>query len=173
MIAFRSSSLPEDNKYVVSQLISKLNEQGFDTTSGPYYFNDIIDDESIFKIQGSHLFIGILMHTTPVPTPLNRQNQRVINEWEYAIAHKIPALLLIENTIQLTTPLSNSENIVVLDKYNPEKAVAFAQKSIQDARQTVKADKTNAAAWILGGDSMLALIGFVARAVQREKALAA
>lgn len=173
MLAFRSSSLPKDNEYVVSQLISKLNEQGFDTTSGAYYFSDTIDEESIFKMRGAHLFIGILMHTTLVPTPLNRQNQRVINEWEYAVSRKIPALLLVENTIQLDTSLSNPDNIVVIDKYNPEKAVAFAQKSIQEARQSLDADKINMAAWLLGGDSLIALIGFVARAVQREKAMAA
>jgi hypothetical protein len=176
MMAFISYSLPDEQEYIVSNLVSKLKEQGFYSSLGSYYFKeDIINDETFFKMKAAHFFIGILMPTEDLPTALNAVNKRVITEWEHANSRKIPALLLIDEGIELklNKPLSNSGNIIPFDKYNPEKAIAFIGNALKEAQRPLENDKTNVAAWILGGDSILALIGYIVRTVQKEQLIAA
>jgi hypothetical protein len=169
MKAFISYSLLDSEEYVVTQLAKKLREQGFYSDTGPYKSNDKIDDETFFKIKSSHLFIGILMHKTSKITALNSLNQRVINEWEFTNSLNIPAVLLVEKSVKLDIPLNNNANILVFDKQHPEKAIELANKTIEESRRPLKSDKTNAAAWILGGLAIVALIVFLAKTTQKEK----
>ena len=150
-----------------------MNELGFYTDSGPYYFGDKIEEESVYKIKSSHLFIGFLMHPSSRSNALKRGNQRVITEWEFAISRKVPAILLVEKSVKLKLPISNSPNILYFDKNNPKPAIELAHQAMENAQNIVKSDKTNAVAWLIGGHAVIALIGFLANAVQREKALAA
>ena len=173
MIAYISYSLPDSDDDTVMLLSWKLKKQGFYADSGSNKPSPILDGESMYKIKVSHLFIGILMPTTSVSTASDLHYQRVINEWELALARKVPAILLMDERIQLDTPLSNPENIVLFDKYQPEKAIDFVNKAMEAAHHPPKTDKCNVAAWILGGDSVLALIDILAKTVQTQKAVAA
>jgi hypothetical protein len=174
MIAFISHSLPDNNGDIVAKLAWKLDDEGFYTLRGHYNgLTDSLNEEATFKIKSAHLFIGILMQTTPLPAPLNTVNKRVINEWEYALSRKIPALLLVENTVQLSTPLTNPNNIVFFDKYHPEKTIVCIKNAMEEARHPVEGDKNNAAAWILGGDSLIKLVQVLVKTVEKGQLIAA
>ena len=79
----------------------------------------------------------------------------------------------MDESIKVDKPLSNSENIIPFDKYHSKKAIAFVENAIKEAQRPLKGDKTNAAAWILGGDSMIELINFLAKTVKKEQLVAA
>jgi hypothetical protein len=170
MKAFISYSLPDSQEYAVTLLARELQEQGFYPDTGPYKFNNTLDDETFFKIKSSHLFIGILM---PTRAKSSASNQRVINEWEFAITRKIPSILLVEKSIMPNISTNQGANIVSFDKNQPDKAIEFVKKAMEEAQRPLKKDINNTVAWLLGGLALIALIGFLAKTVKKEQLVAA
>jgi hypothetical protein len=170
MKAFISYSLLDSEEYIITLLAEELEEQGFYSETGPYKFNNTVDDETFFKIKSSHLFIGILMPTKAKSSAIN---QRVINEWEFAIARKIPSILLVEKSMMPNIQANQNANIVCFDKHQPDKAIEFVKKTMQEAQRPLKKDMNKAAAWIFGGLALIELIGFLAKTVKKEQLVAA
>lgn len=173
MNAFISYSLLDIEDYIVTNLAGELAEQGFYSTTGPYKLTPDLDDETIYKIKSAHLFIGILMHPSARSLKRKNLNQRVINEWEFANSRKVPAILLVEKSIKLDKNIENKDNVFLFDKNHPNEAIALVKKTREEAQNPLKKDMNNAAAWFLGGRVIIPLIGFLAKAHQRQKALAA
>lgn len=175
MVAFISYSVSDDDYAdIVAPLAWKLDDQGFyPSTAGYFKVEGSLMEEAMFKIKAAHLFIGILATTKIKASTAEALQQRVINEWEYAVSRKIPSLLLLDKSIKLSKPLSNSENIIPFDRNDPKKAISFVEKALFEAQRPIKEDKTNVAAWIFGSDSILKLISLLSKTVKKEKLVAA
>ena len=149
MRAFLSYSLNDSEQYVLSILVNKLNEKGF-TVSSSYSNYNFIDFERFNQINSSNLFIGVI-------TATGTEYERVYKEWETASAIKVPALLLVENTVQIHPNLLKNTNVILFDRHNPSPSIDLVKSKI--SQNTTSSD--NFAAWALGGLAVLALIGLL------------
>ncbi len=147
MRAFLSYSLNDTQQYILTILARKLNEYGFyvNTTHSVYSVE--------YELKRSNLFIGIL-------TSNGDSNEKVIQEWDFSIANKVPSILLIEDNIQVSTRLTHP-NIIYFNRFDPQNAIQVAQERIKRFSPPLVAQKENnenALAWVLGGVAVIALI---------------
>ena len=153
MKAFISYSLNDSEQFLLTLLSEKLRERGFSLTSNFTKDTPNIDAFTAMKVKESSLFIGII-------TAFGLNNQKVISEHHFAVSKNVPALLLVEDNVQLP-PDFVSYNVIFFNRKNPHKAIAKINKEIHKVgNQSVvsQTDSNNAAAWLFGG---LALIGLI------------
>jgi hypothetical protein len=150
MRAFLSYSLNDAEQYVLSILANKLNEQGFIVSSN-YNGRSFIDFERFNAINNANLFIGVI-------TATSHETERVFQEWDTAIQRKVPALLLLEDTVLLRQDLVNHPNIIRFNRYKPQRSIDAVKSKITP---NTSAPADNIAAWALGGLAILALISLL------------
>lgn len=160
MKAFISYSLKDSEKYIVTILAMQLREQGF--VAGSSYYNDYTVDveDSRWEISRSNLFIGIITST-------GDSNSRVLGEWKLAGQTHVPAILLVEDTVQIAAELESHPNVIRFDRLDLERAALNVKERISASRQVpipspVKLD--NSVAWLMGGAAVLGLISLLATA---------
>lgn len=151
MKAFISYSLNDSEQFVLTILSQQLGEEGFIVISN-YGLN--FTNETQFQINNSNLLIGLI-------TRSGDTNNRVFQEWQYASNRRIPAILLVENTVHIHQSIQHNENVVRFDRNNPNRAIESVRNKISLAKQTVQANNDKAVAWIIGGVAVLALIGLL------------
>jgi len=150
MRAFLSYSLNDAEQYVLSILANKLNEQGFIVSSN-YNGRNFIDFERFNAINNANLFIGVITST-------GQEGNRVFKEWHAALQCKVPALLLLEDNVQLPPEYFNHPNIIGFNRYNPGPSIDAVKSKISP---NTLAPADNVAAWVLGGFAILALISLL------------
>jgi hypothetical protein len=150
MRAFLSYSLNDAEQYVLSILANKLNEHGFIVSSN-YNGRSFIDFEKFNSINNANLFIGVI-------TATSYESDRVFREWQTAIQRKVPALLLLEDTVVLHQDYTNHPNIIRFNRYNPQPSIDAVRSKITPG---APAPADNVAAWVLGGFAILALISLL------------
>lgn len=150
MRAFLSYSLNDAEQYVLSILANKLNEQGFIVSSN-YNGRNFIDFEQFNTINNANLFIGVI-------TATSQEGNRVFKEWHLALQYKVPALLLLEENVQLPPEYFSHPNIIRFNRYNPNPSIDAVKAKITP---TTSAPADNVAAWVLGGFAILALISLL------------
>lgn len=152
MIAFISYSLNESEKYVVTLLAQKLGEKGFSLTSSFRQSASFVDFQTENEIKNSSLFIGLITQAGRRNTP------KVYLELQKALNYSKPAILLVEDNVQLDSWASNFPNLIRFNRYYPQIAMEEVKNRIQTSK-TVQQD--NSLAWILGGVAALALISYL------------
>jgi hypothetical protein len=155
MKAHISYSINDAEQFVLTLLSRKLREKGFALTS---HFSGIpssstIETMAAMKISESNLFIGII-------TSAGLNQQKVIAEHNLAVSRNVPALLLVEENVQLPLDFLNY-NVVFFNRKNPKKAVEHINKNIQTVIKQAtypQSNSTNAFAWLFGGLPLIGLI---------------
>src|SRR3989338_4327777 len=92
MIGFISYSLTEDDWSLVEVLCDELRKSAFAPTSNHNYDKADLDDFVKKQIRRASLFLGLVMQG-------GKEKRRVLNEWDYALLHRIPGLLLVEDVV--------------------------------------------------------------------------
>ncbi len=152
MKVFVSYSINDSEQYVLTLLAQHLKEQDAYIDSSYNDFDNVLDYNTFSKITKSHLFIGIITHT-------GEENDRVLKEWDLANSKNIPSILLVDDSINLPS-VSNHENVITFNRNNPEEAITLVRNKTGNKQILTKNDsnKSNSAAWVLGGLAILAII---------------
>ena len=73
-----------------------------------------------------------------------------MEEWKFAIKNKIPAVLLIEDGVNVT---GSESNFVRFNRYNPNPAINEIHKRMQSQKKSEEVS-----GWLLAGAALLALL---------------
>lgn len=152
MTAFISYSLNESEKYVVTLLAQKLREKGFSLTSGFSQSASFVDFQTESEIKNSSLFIGLITSSGKNNFP------KVYSELQKALSYNKPAILLVEDRVQLDSGIAGFPNLIRFNRYYPGVAIEEVKNRIQTSKTT---QQDNSLAWILGGTAALALIAYL------------
>jgi hypothetical protein len=153
MRAFISYSINDKDQFILTLLASKLRNDGFQIASGNNYLQNILDVNTASQINQSHLFIGII-------TAHSSEQQRVLREWDYAQRGSIPSLLLIEDSVSVASNFTG--NYIRFNRQNPQIAINNIKTRKEQANNVLNANN-EAAAWVLGGAALLALIALFSK----------
>lgn len=151
--AFISYSMKDSEQYVLTLLSNLLGDEGFIVDSSYDSLNpgQTIEHAIRKKISDSSLFIGIITESG--------RNNSVLREWQQATTLRIPSLMLVEDTVQINSPLLQKPNVIRFNRYYPEEAINRAVGKIQRARSNPNEQEgENVLGWVLGGLAILALI---------------
>lgn len=152
MKAYISYSLNDSERYIVTVLSVKLQEQGFRTDLSFFDYKSEINYGTKSRINTSHIFIGILTNDG------NRVNP-VYNEFLHATDNNIPSILLIEDELlKHNLNLGSHPNIVQFNRSFPEDAIELVNFNVQEAKSAQQGKLNNAVAWMLGGIATVAAI---------------
>lgn len=148
--AFISYSLADKDRFVVSRLISVLQEKGMSVSSSQNFYSDHIDFTTQKNIDIADLFIGVI-------TDQSGTRSRVLNEWRYATDKSIPNLIVLEDTLQIEN--ANRENVIRFNRYNLASAISKVNQKIESSRRTTSDDEW--IKWVLGGAAVIALLSLL------------
>ncbi|MBM2816295.1 MAG: hypothetical protein HW421_3057 [Ignavibacteria bacterium] len=145
MKAYISHCFNENEYYILTILSRELSNLGFVTTNSLGNMRQLYDFQTFSNIVNSNLFIGVI-------TGSGRNNDGVIKDWNFAIKHKIPSVLLIEDNVQIPKNL-NHPNIITFNRKNPHDALdKILQRRKESSTIIEQPNKTiNALAWLIGG----------------------
>ncbi|MCL4282146.1 MAG: hypothetical protein KJZ58_07760 [Flavobacteriales bacterium] len=154
MRAFLSYSLSDSQDYVVTVLARQLREKGYTLMTGHSgsYYSTLDAHESVLRT--CSLFIGVI-------TEGSDEVNRVTHEYNKADEWRIPALLLMEQSIAADSGLLNHPNVVAYNRYDPSTAIQTVRKRVAHAKAPGTKQTDDTAAWILGGAAVLALIALL------------
>lgn len=108
MRVFISYSFQDEELYLLSLLIDKLQKQGHQIRT-----TDFLMENNRFHMNSSDLFIGIV-------TNHSDDFRNVLNDWEYAKQLNKKTILLIEEGVNVG---NSSINFVRFNRNNPEVAI--------------------------------------------------
>jgi len=152
MNAFISYSIGDNEQYILSLLAQKLRENGINLVTS-YNQTDTIDWQTMNEIKNATFFIGLI-----TKTGRPKKTARVIQELEQTKQYSKPWIILIENSVPINPWVIGNENTIRFNRYFPHQA-------IEQVNQRIKASKAqpnpDAAAWILGGIGILALLSWL------------
>jgi hypothetical protein len=152
MKAFLSYSLNDTDQYILTLLANELKKRGF-TLNQSNDFNMEMSSLTKVNINKSQVFIGLI-------TGDGQEKERVQKEWRLANIANISSILMIENTV----PISSDFNFpyILFDRLNPQKAIDKLNSKTTSIKKSTEQD-SNGWAWILGGAAILAIIGLLSR----------
>ena len=154
MIAFISYSISEAEQYILTLLAQKLREKGFALTTGYNQFN-YVDLQTVNEISNAHLFIGLVAYP-------GSNAERVYQQFNQALLHNKPSILLIEDIVKVPSGIKSFPNIVRFNRRSPHIAVEEVKNRIKVSQNyEAQQQNGNAAAWILGGIAALALLSLL------------
>jgi hypothetical protein len=149
MKVFISYSINDKDQFILTLLSSKLIKSGYQINQSIDFKKEKISSLTKINISKSDLFIGII-------TGNGFEQKRIMSEWRCAQVGKIPAILLVENTVSV------NENFkfkyIVFDRKNPREAIKLLNLEIQ--KQDKQKD-INALNWVLGGAAILLVLSLL------------
>ena len=151
MRAFISYSLNDKDQYILTLLSQELRNRNFILKQSNDFHSEMTSLTKI-NINKSQLFIGLI-------TEEGGEMDRVMKEWRLANVSNVPSILMIENTVDVSSDFNFP--YIRFDRLNPEKAVDELNKNIAQKRK--KTDDSNAWAWVLGGAALIAIIGALSK----------
>jgi hypothetical protein len=152
MRAFVSYSVDREEEYIVSLLSFRLRAKNFIPNTSIDFFKEVLDEGTKCDILSSHLFVGILLGDAA-------EASRVVKEWKYALQHRVPNLLLVEDTISL--PKSFKGNIIRFNRAQPQVAIDEITSRMLLKGKPEKASAEPYIPWIWAGNAMLAILAAV------------
>jgi len=158
MNAFISYSIGAHEQYILNLLAQKLGETGL-TLVTSYNQSIWVDTQTSNDIKNSALFIGLITSAGPLA-----RTGRVYSEFKLANLHNKPAIFLIEDTVEVAPWVNMYENTVRFNRHYPYQAIEQVKQKI--ATSQTPQPNSNAAAWILGGLGILALLSWLS---EKEK----
>jgi hypothetical protein len=152
MNAFISYSISDEEQYILSLLSQKVAEAGL-TLVTSYNQSDWPDPQAANDIKNSALFIGLM-----TASGSTHRRSRVYSEFKLAHLFNRPAILLIEDTVPVSIWENSYHNTIRFSRYSINEA-------IEEVKRRIRASQTqptpNAAAWILGGLTVIALLSLL------------
>ena len=149
MKVFISYSINDRDQFILTLLSSELVKKGYQINQSIDFKKEKISSLTKINISKSELFIGII-------TGNGFEQKRIMSEWRCAQVGKIPAILLVENTVSV------NENFkfkyIVFDRKNPREAIKLLNLEIQ--KQDKQKD-INALNWVLGGAAILLVLSLL------------
>ena len=153
MNAFISYSMVENEQYILNLLAQKLGQTGL-TLVTSYNQSNFDDLQAANDIRNSALFIVLITSAGP-PS----KTSRVYQEFKQATVHRKPAILLIEDTVNVDSWIEGYQNTVRFSRYYPDQAIEEVKNRISSS--ATPQPNSNAAAWVLGGIGVLALLSWL------------
>lgn len=150
MNAFISYSITQSDKYILNLLAKRLSDLGWNLVTG-YGSSILIDSQTCTAIKNSALFIGLITNT------VRFGDTHVLSEFNYAVQHNKPSILLIEEGNNIYSQYPNS---IWFNRSNINRAIREVQKRIDETKM-VPNSNPDAAAWLLGGIAVLALLAYL------------
>lgn len=147
--AFISYALRDSEQFVLTLLSNLLREEGYSINSSYDDYNYLVQRATHNNITKSSLFIGLI-------TQYGDRNQNVFNEWKVALDSKIPSLLLLEDSVNISPELMNHPNVVRFNRHYPNQQIEQIKTKIKNSK--VNSENNSAMGWILGGIAALAII---------------
>ena|SRR5687767_15048026 len=153
MNAFISYSMGENEQYILNLLAQKLGQTGF-TLVTSYNQSTFDNFQAANDIRNSALFIGLITSTGPTS-----RTSRVYQEFKQANLHRKPSILLIEDTVGVDPWIGGYQNTVRFNRFYPDQAIEEVKNRIRSSQMPEA--NSNAAAWVLGGLGVLALLSWL------------
>lgn len=151
MNAFISYAINENEQYILSLLAQKVAEAGL-TLVTSYNQSDSVDIQAVNDIKNSALFIGLITQSGRLA-----KTARVYSEFKSANLYGKPAILLIEDTVEVAPWISLYQNTVRFNRYNIGQAIEIVKQKIHNP----EIKQSDAAAWVVGGIAVLALLALL------------
>ena len=162
MKTYIAYSLSDSERYMVSVLAFRFQDQNFRTDLSLFKYEDEPNFSTRSDIKSSHLFVGIA-------TQDGDKLDFVHKEWLYALKVHIPAILLIEDELlTLNSQLKDHPNILVFNRLNPEAAIHQINQNIKAAAAKQEGKPNDSLAWMIGGFAITPLIELLSK--QKQKA---
>lgn len=158
MNAFISYSIGPREQYILNLLAQKMAERGLSLVTSHNQSN-WVDTQTPNDIKNSALFIGLITEAGPIG-----RTGRVFSEFKLANMFSKPAIFLIEDTVTVAPWVSMYENTIRFNRHYPEQAINQVHNKIASSQNAQTS--SNAAAWILGGLGVLALLSWLS---EKEK----
>jgi hypothetical protein len=143
----------ENEHYILNLLAQKLGQTGLNLVTS-YNQSNLDSFQAADDIRNSAFFIGLITSAGP-PSKTNR----VYQEFKQADLHRKPAILLIEDAVEVDPWIAGYQNTVKFSRHYPEYAIEEVRRRIK-ASETPQAN-SNATAWVLGGIGVLALLSWL------------
>jgi len=150
MKVFLSYSLNDNDQFILTLLAGELTSRGFSITQSSD-FNTEMSQMTKNNINKSNFFIGLI-------SGKGNEKNRVENEWRLAHNTNIPSVLIVEDTVPVTTNLK--PHCIFFNRNNPHQAIQELNMKIQKMKSKENND-SNAWAWILGGAALISLISLL------------
>lgn len=143
MRVYISYSFQDEELYLLSLLINKLQQQGHIIETSDYLF-----ENNKFNISISDLFIGLITDS--------HEYSQVINEWQQAQSLKKRTILLIEEGIPVS---DKSINYIRFNRFQPEKAIN--ELMIKNQNQPVKKKNNDVEDFLMLGGIVVGIAALI------------
>jgi hypothetical protein len=153
MNAFISYSIAENEQFILNLLAQKIAEANL-TLVTSYEQGDWPDPQSSDQIRNAAVFIGLITRSGRLA-----KRNRVYSDFKQAHAMNRPAILLIEQGIP-TFWEQHYHNTIFFNRYSINESIEEVKRRIH-ASQAQSAQKPDAAAWLLAGVGILALLSLL------------
>jgi hypothetical protein len=153
MNAFISYSIADNEQYILTLLSQKVSEIGL-TLVTSYDQGDWPDTQASDEIKNSAVFIGLMTNSGR----FGKRN-RVYSEFKQANLFNRPAILLIEDSIPVFWE-GYYHNTIRFNRHNIGQTVEEVNNRIRTS-QLEPPPTPNAAAWLLAGIGVLALLSLL------------
>jgi hypothetical protein len=153
MNAFISYSIADNEQYILTLLSQKVSEIGL-TLVTSYDQGDWPNAQATDEIKNAAVFIGLMTTSGR----LGKRN-RVYSEFKQANMFGRPAILLIEDTIPVLWE-GHYHNTIRFNRHNIGRSIQEVNNRIANSQQQIP-QAPNAAAWILAGIGVLALLSLL------------
>lgn len=151
MKVFISYSINDKDQFILTLLSSELIKKGYEINQSIDFQKDEISSLTKINISKSELFIGII-------TGNGFEQKRIMHEWRRAKVGKVPAILLVENTVPV------SENFkfeyVIFNRKKPEIAIDNLKKLLLKYEEKKQKD-TKALNFVLGSAALLLVLSLL------------
>lgn len=151
MKVFISYSINDQDQFILTLLSSELVKNGFEISQSLDFQKDEISSLTKINISKSDLFIGII-------TGNGFEQKRIMHEWRRAQVGKVPAILLVENTVPV------SENFkfkyISFNRKSPESAIKILNNEIKKYEMKKQNDST-ALNFVLGSAALLLVLSLL------------
>jgi hypothetical protein len=156
MNVFISYSIRDTEQYILSLLAQRIAESGLTlvTSLDQSDYLGSLSSQVSNEIRNSVLFIGLITKSAR-----ELKTARVFSEFKQANLHGKPSLFLIEEGVEVAPWVRTYQNTIWFNRFNIRNSIDVANQRIKNAQS--KAQQDNAAAWILGGVAVLALLALL------------
>ena len=151
--AFISYAIAENEQYILNLLAQRIAEAGLSLVTS-YNQGDWPDPQSTDEIRNSAVFIGLITKAGTIA-----KRNRVYSDFKQAHAVNRPAILLIEQGIR-TLWEQHYHNTIFFNRYNIAHSIEEVKQRIHKS-QLQPPQNTDAAAWLLAGVGILALLALL------------
>ena len=136
----------------------QLRKRKFELSGNDNWENQGLDFFAKRQIEWAQLFIGFITTNKDIAT--------FLDEWHYAQSKGIPNLLLIEETVRTSNPLTG--NVIVFNRKKPQKAINLIKKHLEVSSSTT-GKREDVIAWTLGGDALIDILEWFEINAKQEK----